>query len=410
MCVKNDLSEMGFDDKCQLIIKLGKAAHGYGSPAIRLESYLKRLSDAFGLQGEFHSTPNEMIFAFRKSDEDWQRLHISSAAGGLDLTKLLKVDELVDDILAGSISKAAAESRLKELNKAADPYSNTLLAISYMLIGAGIAALFSGGWIDIIASSVLSLVVFIMVWQAGRKGAWVADWLPLSSAFVAGALAVGTKYFFPDLNYVLVTLSAIIVLVPGFSVSAGIAELVNNHMVSGMTNLVNGLVYLFKQFIGAWLGFKLVLALIAVPSGTSNPVDPLWLWVLVPAIFIGLVLVYQTAARYLPWALLSCTLGYAGIVIGGDLLGSNFGNLLGAVVVVVFANIWEWKSGRPGSILLLPAFTVLVSGSIGFRGLVASAQGQAEGTGEFMQMFLVAITLTAGLLIANTLVKPKKTL
>jgi uncharacterized membrane protein YjjB (DUF3815 family) len=97
-------------------------------------------------------------------------------------------------------------------------------------------------------------------------------------------------------------------------------------------------------------------------------------------------------------------------VYGGDLMGSNLGNLIGAALVGIFTNTWEWKTGRPGSIVLLPAITVLVSGSIGFRGLMASAQGQAVGSSEFMQMFLVAITLTAGLLIANTLVKPKRSL
>jgi uncharacterized membrane protein YjjB (DUF3815 family) len=91
-------------------------------------------------------------------------------------------------------------------------------------------------------------------------------------------------------------------------------------------------------------------------------------------------------------------------------MGSNLGNLLGAVAVGVFANVWEWKSGRPGSIVLLPAITTLVSGSIGLRGLVASAQGDAAGSGQFMDMFLIAATLTAGLLIANTLVKPKRSL
>lgn len=403
-------AEEKFDDICRFIIKLGKAAHGYGSPAIRLESYLTRLTQTFGLVGEFHSTPNDMTFAFQKSEDDWQRLHISSAPGGLELTKLLKLDEIADEILAGNLTIADAESRLNDLDKAPDPYGNAILAIAYLLMGAGIAGLLSGGWIDVIASSILSLLVFAMVWQAGRKGGWLANWLPLSTAFVSGVLSLLAKHFFPDLNYVLVTVSAIIVLIPGYSVSMGIAETVNNHVLSGLTNLINGLVYLFKQFIGAWLGFSLVQAFWTVPSVASNTVDSVWLWALVPALFIGLIMVFQTAPRYFLWALVSCSIGYGGVLLGSNLMGSNFGNLLGAVVVGVFANVWEWKTGRPGSIVLVPAITVLVSGSIGFRGLVASAQGQAEGSGQFFSMFLIAITLTAGLVIANTLVKPKKSL
>jgi len=78
---------------------------------------------------------------------------------------------------------------------------------------------------------------------------------------------------------------------------------------------------------------------------------------------------------------------------------------------VVFANLWARKTRRPTSIVLLPAIILLVSGSIGFRGLAAMASGQAAiGEQQFMQMFIVALTIAAGLLIGNTIVKPQASL
>ena len=404
-------AEEKFDDVCRFIIRLGKAAHVYGSPAIRLESYLNRVTKVFGLEGQFHATPISMVFAFKKEEGDWQRINLTSVSGGLDLTKLPMLDEIVDEIVAGNLSIAEADSRMNEVEKAADPYGNLVVGLGYVALGAGIAGLFSGSWLDVLFSALLSIVVYLMVWLGGNKGGWIADLIPLSTALVAGVLATVLKHAFPELNYVLVTLSAIIVLVPGYSVSMGIAEIVNNHVVSGLTNLINGLVYLFKQFIGAWLAFSIINGIWMMPTTAgASPVDPTWLWVFVPAIFIGLIIVFQTAPRYLIWAFISCTIGYLGVEYGGDWLGSNMGNLIGAGLVGIFANTWEWKMGKPGSIVLLPAITVLVSGSIGFRGLVATAQGNAAGTGQFMDMFLIAITLTAGLVIANTIVKPKKSL
>jgi len=341
---KHTKSQEDFDDKCRFIIKLGKAAHGYGSPAIRLEAYLVRLTKTFGLEGEFHSTPTDMIFAFREREGDWQKLHLTSVPGGLDLTKLPKLDEIVDKIVAGNLSIADAESLLIEVDKSPDPYGNAMLAFGYVALGTGIACLFSGSWIDILFSSILSLVVYAMVWQGGRKGGWVNDLIPLSTAFVAGVLAAIIKHFIPELNYVLVTLSAIVVLIPGYSVSLGVAEIVNNHVVSGFTNLINGVVYLFKQFVGAWLAFTFVNAIWATPTASATPVDPMWLWVFVPAIFMGLIIVFQTAPRYILWAFVSCLIGYLGVVYGGDWLGSNMGNMIGAALVGMFANVWKWKS------------------------------------------------------------------
>ena len=76
-----------------------------------------------------------------------------------------------------------------------------------------------------------------------------------------------------------------------------------------------------------------------------------------------------------------------------------------------FANLWVRGTGRPTSIVLIPAITVLVSGSIGFRGLMVAAVGQTDqGGDQFMQMFIVALAISAGLLVSNTILRPKITL
>jgi len=84
---------------------------------------------------------------------------------------------------------------------------------------------------------------------------------------------------------------------------------------------------------------------------------------------------------------------------------------LAPYIAVVFANLWARKTGRPTSIVLLPAIILLVSGSIGFRGLAAMAAGQvASGEQQILQMFVVALTIAAGLLVGNTIVPSKTTL
>jgi uncharacterized membrane protein YjjB (DUF3815 family) len=58
-----------------------------------------------------------------------------------------------------------------------------------------------------------------------------------------------------------------------------------------------------------------------------------------------------------------------------------------------------------------PAITVLVSGSIGFRGMMVAAAGQADqGVDQITQMFIVALAISAGLLVSNTILRPKITL
>ncbi len=54
---------------------------------------------------------------------------------------------------------------------------------------------------------------------------------------------------------------------------------------------------------------------------------------------------------------------------------------------------------------------MMVSGSIGFRGLASIAAGQTTvGVQQFFQMFVVALLIAGGLLVGNTIVRPKVTL
>lgn len=406
-----DKNNYDFNEACSFVLEMGKRAHAYGSSASRLESYLVRLSTALGINAEFRSTPTDMIFAFNKTGEEWQQLQLATVPlGGFDMTKLAKLDGLVDEIIAGELTIAAARKELQAFDSVKEPFGMFWSGASYLFAGVGFAAILSGGWMDILFSGLLSLLVFFMVTTSGRLPRWWANWLPVTSAFVVAFISIIIKYYIPELNTVLVTLCAIIILIPGYSVSTGIAELTNNHVVSGWANLINGLVYLLKQFSGAWLGFALAALLITVPSATTTSIDSAWLWLFVPVLFLSLPIAFQTSSKDFIWALISCAVAYAGVVYGSMLLSSNLGNLLGAIFAGVFANAWEWKTKRPGSIVLVPALMVLVSGSIGFRGLMASAEGETAGLSEFLDMFIIAITLTAGFLIANTLVKPKHSL
>lgn len=401
-----------FDDACRFLIKLGVAAHRYGSTATRLENFLSRATKALGFEGSFRVSPTEMIFAFDPTGAP-QRIHMTTLPfGGLDFAKLALVGDLVDEVGKGTLSLDDASIRLDQIGNTPVPWGTLANALSYVGIGAGIAIIFSGSWWDVLFSALFSLVVYLMILFSGRFGKRTAEWIPLSTAFVVAVLTGITKYFIPELNLVIVVVSAIVVLLPGYGISLGIAELVGRQTVSGMANLMNGLVYLAKQFAGAWLGASLIKAIIPIAAAApGTPVNQQWLWLFMPVVIIGLCICFQTSRRDFIAASLGCAIAYGGILLGSKLLDGNLGNLFGTIVAVVFANMWACKTKRPTSIVLIPAIVLLVSGSIGFRGLAALSMGQAAtGEHQFAQMFIVALTIAAGVLIGNTISKSEVTL
>jgi len=404
---------VSFDEARRFLIKFGKAAHSYGSTAPILETSLLNVTESLGFRGAFQVSPTEILSGFQEDESKPQQVLLTNLPfGGLDLDKLAKVGELVDAVLDGSVSLADATTKLDKIAKDPVPWGQVANAFSYVFAGSGIAVLFGGSWSDVFFAALFSLVVYGMIVLSGRFGARTAEWLPLSTAFVVAILTGIAKMFVPDISLVLVIVSAIVVLIPGYGISLGIAELVGQQTVSGTANLMNGLVYLSKQFAGAWLGVLLIQALLPVASAPPGaPLSSQWLWLFMPLIIGALCIIFQTSGRDFFWAALGCVIAYGGITLGGALLDANLGNLLGTIGAVVFANLWSQKTSRPTSIALLPAIVLLVSGSIGFRGLAAMASGQtATGAEQFMQMFVVALTLAAGTLIGNTIVKPKASL
>jgi uncharacterized membrane protein YjjB (DUF3815 family) len=307
---------------------------------------------------------------------------------------------------------AEAYTRMDAIRQEPPAWGPRVIMAGYVSVGAGLAPLLGGGWLDTLFASLFSVLVYGLVLLSGRLGASAVSWMPLSTAFVVGVLSTVLKHWIPELNLVLVILSAVAMLLPGYTISLGAGELVAQHVVSGTANLMSGLVRLIKQIAGGWLGIASVSCFLSIPAGGSvTAVAPVWLWLLVPILLIGLCLVFQTSRRDLPWTFLVCAIAYLGIMAGSTLLNATLGNLFGTIIAVISANLWARRTGRPTSIVLIPAIVLLVSGSIGFRGLASMAGGEVQlGVQQFFQMFVVALTIFSGILIGHSLIRPETSL
>ncbi len=406
-------TKVSFEDAWHFIIKVGLAAHRYGSTATRLESFLVSLSKKLGYQGVFRSTPSNIVFTLRRDPESPQRVEvIATQAAGVDLDKLARVGDLLNELEAGTLSLADASTSLDAIDRVPPPWGRFASMLGYVFVGMGLAPLLGGGWTDTLYATLFSMLVYGVVLLSGRLGAAATDWLPLSSAFVVGFLASIVKLWVPELNLVLVILSAVAIILPGYTISLGAGELVGQHVVSGMANLMSGMICLVKQIAGGWLGFTTVsFAVSWAAAEPATPVDSFWVQLFFPLLLVGLCLAFQTSRRDLPWAVLVSGIAYLGIMAGGSILDANLGNLFGTIIAVVAANLWARQTGRPTSIVLIPAIVMLVSGTIGFRGLASIAEGELLlGAQQFFQMFVVALTIVAGIMIGYTIVRPENTL
>jgi len=401
-----------FEKACKFVIRLGSLAHQYGTQSKRLDTFLVEVVRKLGYNGIFKSTPIEISFTFMKSDDLWHKNYlVTFQGGGFNLAKMAKLDMLVSKVIKGNISLDNAIEMLERIDKLKQPYNNTLVAFGYAIAGAGYAGYLQCGIIDIILSAVLSIIVFWIVMKSSKFSERFELATPVLCTFVTGAIAALFSVPFPGIQVYIITLASVIYLIPGFSISNGVIELTYKYVVSGLTNIVNGLFYLVLLFCGAWVGISMIRALFPITHIPETHLATIWIWPSIMVLVVGLCIIFQTPPRDFIWAILACLITCVGIILGIHMGSVNLGNFLGTVLGVIFSNIWSSRTNRAASIVLLPTIVLLVSGSIGFRGFVSFTSGYTElGQHQFTHMFVVAATIAMGLILGNSLSKEKTTL
>ena len=98
-------TKVSFDEAWEFIVKVGVAAHQYGSTSTRVEYFLSGLADKLGYQGVFKSTPTEITFALRETPNAVQRIEIMPLpTPNTDLDKLARLGDLLKEIEEGNFT------------------------------------------------------------------------------------------------------------------------------------------------------------------------------------------------------------------------------------------------------------------------------------------------------------------
>jgi uncharacterized membrane protein YjjP (DUF1212 family) len=178
-------SKVNFDEAWHFILKVGLAAHKYGSTSTRLEYFLSSLSNEMGFQGVFKATPVEIVFGLRETPDSPQRVEVmATAPPNIDLDKLARLGELLNEIKEGSLSVSDAYDRIDQIDQVPPPWGKFASLLGYVFTGLGLAPLLGAGWTDTFVATVFSILVYGMVLLSARMGAITTSWMPLSTALI----------------------------------------------------------------------------------------------------------------------------------------------------------------------------------------------------------------------------------
>ncbi len=401
-----------FKQKRRFIIDLGKALHKFGTNSFRAEAHLQNVANIIGMKASFMITPVALTFILIDEDFNEHNYIVRVKPGELDLGSLARTDELVDELSSGQRTLEEAIDRLEEIVNKPNPYKKSASFIAFGASSGAFAMLMHTSWNDVLWATLLGLTVCLLIFWAERSKR-VTEMLEPLSAIVVGFAATAIATIDPQVNAPLIILSAIIAFIPGLALTLGFAELSAQHLMSGTARIMDGLMVLFKLYIGAALGVTIGRLAWGTVEYVPAVAPPHWTaWAAVTALSISLVILFKVRPKDAPWGILAGYVAYGATLLASPYLGYALGAFAGAFALGVYSNLYSRLMNLPSSVVLLLGLVVLVPGSKVYIGLNTAVSGQAmlNTTDIGSQAFLIFMSLVAGLIFANVAVRSRKTL
>lgn len=397
------------EDSIAFVLALGRALHRYGTPADRLEEALKVCCHRLGIEAEVFTAPTALIMSFGAPTELKTRM-LRFDGSELDLGKLEAVDEVADAVSEKRVAPRDGIAKLDEIIAARPRFGHGISTLMHGVMAGALAVFFGGSLEDVAVAGAIGLSLGLLAQYAKRSTdqARVFELVGAAfAAFVAGVVSSVWHAVTPSL----VTIAALIVLLPGMSLTVAMTELATRHLIAGTARLMSAVIVLLELVVGVALGERAAAAMVSIHQAVPEPL-PAWApWIALVASSISVAIILQAQVRAFGWILAASVVGYLGNVLGAKWLGGQMGVMVGAFALGVLGNGYARLLKRPAQVVLVPAVLLLVPGSMGFRGMTSLlSHDTLSGVETVFAMFVVAIAIVAGLLIANAVVSPRRSL
>ena len=302
-----------------------------------------------------------------------------------------RAGRLVRELRDRAIPLAAANARIEEIRAAAAGHPVARSLFGGVLSGGGLAVLFRCPWWAILLSLAIGgLVGLLLALLQQVRGA--AALAPFVASLLSTSL-LGLAATRLDLGPVplLAICAPIAVLVPGAVITNGLLELTATDILTGSARLVYGLVVLAFMAAGIAAGAALTglhldvdsAALVGqVPSLVTDAtgwgaLPPLWVsWVGIVVLGIGVGFIFASGPALTAVTVVAMALTYSLLISLTPWLGGSVATGVTSCVVLLLARILEKRTvAVPTMVSFLPAFLLLVPGSVALVALAAADVG-----------------------------------
>lgn len=412
------MAEVGdLDARLRFLTELARRLHIAGVSSQRLEGAVRATAQAMHVSAEVWSTPTGLLLSLADADVlhgTQQTRVLRLDPGQVDLRALVQLDKIAEEVIGGHRTVEQAWETMRALDRASRPGDRLQVIGAFGLASGAVAGLLGTGWLDIVVALVLGLVIgWLAVLSASRPHLAAAS--EAVAAIVATTLATAFAHFVAPISLQTVIVSALIVLMPGLSLTTAVTELATQQLVTGTARFAGALTVLLKMTFGSVAATQ-VLTAMGWTSGAPAAMElPFLVEVIASVAAAGsFAILFKASRRDVPLVMASAILGYVLTRLAGNVLGFGEGTFAGGVffaslTIAALANLYGRFAGRPGALVRLPGIMLLVPGSVGFRALgFVMEKDYTVGFDTLVAVLSALLALTAGLLFGALLVPPRR--
>ena len=392
----------------EFMSELGVAMTAAGQPVSASSTSLTKIAMVYGVEAQVSIVPNTLFVKLRGSDSSAFDL-----ATGVDLSLRLDQTAAVFDLAKraerAEISPFDGLRHLKEILRTPNRYSAPVRIFGHTMIAVGLGLILEGSLSQLVMCILLGVVIGEL--KALSEGNRTAEVLaPVVSSMVVGMIVFAIVKADLVSGPLLLLIPPVVTFLPGAMLTTAMIELANGDAISGSSRLVAGSTKLLLLVFG----YVVAAELVGLPTAEAfaqvpNPLFGWWAaWLGVLIYGVGNYFHHTAPMHSLPWLLLVIYVAFFGQQLGGHVFGGFLSGFTGAVAMTPVAYWIQRRRGAPPALVtFLPAFWLLVPGSLGLIGLtqLVAENGQA-GLQTVGDMIYAIVAVALGVMVGVALIQP----
>ncbi len=383
----------------RVAVRCGRRYLSSSGPSSRLEEKLTRAGARYGFKTEVFATPTGVFVSCVNPEGDkiltlLDRIKEST----INLSELARMEAVLDGLASGQMNLIDTWNELETKKPFAAEYPIAVVLIGAFFVGGLASFTRYGDWKSFLFSGLLTIMAYFITGPLVnffKMSGIFCDFLgSLIALSVAGVLA---QVF--DLPAEALAIGAIVLIVPGLTLTTAISELADHNFASGTVKLMKGILTLLAMATAYLLVND--LSNIYMPMASSNMgthilknVSSEWIQVACNAgLILSFGIIFHIPKSAIPWATLAGMLGWIVLkTFQGPqvlILASYFASTVVGVVSLLLSRWFHLPSqiySVPGILSLLPGMLAL-SSVTGF--------GVVQGRTGSEMAFHVAVTATS---------------